>query len=144
MMFTVVGVSSFSILWYTWSSIYMSSHHTQPPSHCFPAEVWSFPSLASVDTKGCYLHSSAAPDQTHLYLIHGVHRSSAHTKGRQKSLGLIKAIWNRAKTNPLVLTPCTANSVQHLQLFLSNGKFMFSELQQQTFWPSGLPPPSSI
>lgn len=28
MMFTVVEVSSFSILWYTWSSIYMSSYNT--------------------------------------------------------------------------------------------------------------------
>lgn len=56
----------------------------------------------------------------------------------------LRAIWNCAKTNPLVLTPCTANSVQHLQLFISNGKFMFPELQQQTFWPSDIPPPFSI
>lgn len=57
------------------------SYHTLPPSSWFPAEVWSFLSLASVDTTGCYLHGSAAPDQTELYLIHGVHRAAAHTKG---------------------------------------------------------------
>lgn len=53
-------------------------------------------------------------------------------RGGKSHLDSLKAIWNRAKTNPLMLKP----SVQHLQLFLSNGKFLFTELQQQTFWPS--------
>lgn len=65
-------------------------------------------------------------------------------RGGKSHLASLKATWNCAKTNLHVLTPCTANSVQHLQPSISNGKFTFSELQQQTFWPSDLPPPFSI
>lgn len=145
MMFTVVGGSSFSILWYTWSYIYMFSYHTLPPSHWFPAEVWTLPPPASIDIKGCYLQGSAAPGLRDIY--HSWCSQSFHAhKGEAIvtwTLGYRYSNLRLCQDKPThVLTPCTVNSVQRLWPFTSNGKFMFSQLQQQTFWLSSLAFPS--
>lgn len=67
MMLAVVGVASFSILWYTWSSIYMPSYHTLPPSHnsllksdCFPP--WPQLTPRAVERQCCPRSDRALPD----------------------------------------------------------------------------------
>lgn len=63
MMFTVVGVSFFSILCYIWSYICVVFffYHTLPPSHCFLAEVCKLlPKTQLAFTRHC-LSRSAIP-----------------------------------------------------------------------------------
>lgn len=100
MMFTVVGVPSFSVLWYTWSSIYMSTFNTLPPSHWFSAEAWSFPAWPQL-TPRAVTCTAVLPQIRQTFTLFMVFTELLLTRrGGKSHPASLKAIWNHAKTNP--------------------------------------------
>lgn len=126
MMFTVVGVSFFSILCYIWSYIcvffFLSHAASFSLLHCWSLQV------ASQDTAG--IHKALPLQVCHTLIIQGF-TASAHAQwhySHSNTWGLLKQAEIVPRQTQQVLTPGTVRAVQSIWHFTSNEK------KNHVFW----------